>query len=411
VVAEAEHQLGDGHRARGGGRVLILDANQRSALAATRSLGRRGIHVITADQTSRTLAGASRYCRATLTYPSPSSSPDAFVAALRAAVAAQTIDLLLPMSEVTTEMILTRGGELGGVSIPFGTLDAFERLNDKRRLSEIAAELGIRVPRTFSVDSPATLQAAVDAMTFPVAAKPYRSRIPTANGWVPGEVRYARSAEELLALARDEMPFRAHPFLVQEYIAGSGQGVFALYDRGQAMIFFAHRRVRERPPSGGVSVVSESVPMDPYLQGIARRILDHVGWHGVAMVEFKVTAEGKPYLMEVNPRFWGSLQLAIDAGVDFPWLVYQLSMRELGQSAQAIAPTQYQVGVRARWLLGDLDHLYLRLRDERGVKARWQALRAFFRPLGKGTRHEVNRWDDWRPFATELRQYFAGPGR
>ena len=82
--------------------------------------------------------------------------------------------------------------------------------------------------------------------------------------------------------------------------------------------FFAHKRLRERPPWGGVSVLSESAEPDPRLKALARQLLDDACWHGVAMVEFKVAPDGTPYLMEINTRFWGSLQLAIDAGVDFP---------------------------------------------------------------------------------------------
>ena len=119
--------------------------------------------------------------------------------------------------------------------------------------------------------------------------------------------------------------FNQHPFLVQAYVSGKGQGLFALYDRGKPVAFFAHKRLREKPPSGGVSVLSESVKVPPNLYYMGRRILDPVQWHGVAMVEFKVADNGIPYLMEVNARFWGSLQLAIDAGIDFPWLLYPLA--------------------------------------------------------------------------------------
>ena len=85
---------------------------------------------------------------------------------------------------------------------------------------------------------------------------------------------------------------------------------------------------------------------------MAHRILESVGWHGVAMVEFKVTAEGTPYLIEVNGRFWGSLQLAIDSGVDFPWLLYQLA-----NGTKVDEVTGYAVGVTWRWLLGDFTRL------------------------------------------------------
>jgi predicted ATP-grasp superfamily ATP-dependent carboligase len=387
-------------------RVLVLDANQRSALAAIRSLGRRGIPVVAADEVGRTLGGASRYCRETGTYPSAYSDPDGFVDAVRTTVRARVIDIVLPMTEVTTELLLRHRGELGPVTVPFGSLEAFERLNDKRQLASLARLLDVPTPRTLVVESRDALAAVAEVVGFPVVLKPYRSRIPTASGWLPGEVRYARSARELEELVHGREPFRTHPFLVQEYVAGQGCGVFALYEHGRAFTFFAHRRLRERPPSGGVSVVSESVGVDAQLQQMVQRLLDHVGWHGVAMVEFKITPHGRACVLEVNPRFWGSLQLAIDAGVDFPWLLYRLADGPLPSP-----PDGYRVGVKTRWLLGDIDHLYLRLRDARDVRSRWRAVSAFLQPLGPGTRHEVDRWDDWGPFMTELWQYVAGPGR
>jgi predicted ATP-grasp superfamily ATP-dependent carboligase len=148
------------------------------------------------------------------------------------------------------------------------------------------------------------------------------------------------------------------------------------YDRGKPVAFFAHKRLREKPPSGGVSVLSESVEVPPNLYDMGRRILDHVQWHGVAMVEFKVADDGTPYLMEVNARFWGSLQLAIDAGVDFPWLLYQLAQAKTLKEMQS-----YTVGVRNRWLLGDLLHLFLVLKRDTRLQVtpteKWRAIRQF----------------------------------
>jgi hypothetical protein len=85
---------------------------------------------------------------------------------------------------------------------------------------------------------------------------------------------------------------------------------------------------------------------------MAHSLLNSVGWHGVAMVEFKVSPDGTPYLIEVNGRFWGSLQLAIDAGVDFPWLLYQLANGDRVDEVPG-----YAIGVRWRWLLGDFARL------------------------------------------------------
>ena len=138
----------------------------------------------------------------------------------------------------------------------------------------------------------------------------------------------------------------------------------------------------------------------------SRRILDSVGWCGVAMVEFKVSKQGIPYLMEVNARFWGSVQLAIDAGVDFPYLMAQ-SMK----GGVPIQPRGYTVGIRNRWLLGDVDHLLLRLKyPERGMDqgtSRLQAVAAFLNPFISNTYYDVNRWEDMGPFLRELRQYIS----
>ena len=383
--------------------VLILDANERSALAATRSLGRRGVPVVAADETATTLAGASRHCRGTFVYPSPYRTPAAFLEALRTEAAARGIRVILPMTEVTTHLLVRHRAELSGLAIPSGTVRALEALTDKRSVHALAKQLDIPVPETRLVECPDAAAMATAGLQFPVVVKPYRSRIWSQGRWISAGVRYAFSLDELRRLAQTLEEFSRHPFLVQEYVEGHGAGVFALYDHGHALTFFAHRRLRERPPSGGVSVLSESVELDPHLRELTRRILDHVGWHGAAMVEFKVRPDGRPYLMEINPRFWGSLQLAIDAGVDFPWLAYQLAAGLTPDSVEG-----YRIGVRNRWLLGDLDHVYLTWRESRRVTATCRAITGFLTAFGPGTHREVDRWDDFRPFLIELTRYITG---
>ena len=108
----------------------------------------------------------------------------------------------------------------------------------------------------------------------------------------------------------------AFPLLIQQRIVGPGTGIFLLVWDGTVRAVFAHRRLREKPPSGGVSVYSESIAAKPDLVERSRLLLERMKWNGIAMIEYKLDAStGVPYLMEVNGRFWGSLQLAIDAGV------------------------------------------------------------------------------------------------
>ena len=127
------------------------------------------------------------------------------------------------------------------------------------------------------------------------------------------------------------------------------------------------------------------------------------------MVEFKIDREtGHPYLMEVNGRFWGSLQLAIDSGVDFPRLLLDVA------SGVNVGDTpSYRSGVRLRWEWGDMDHLLARLRKSstdlhlpKDSPSRLAASLQVLLPWRPGERWEVLRPTDPRPFFRESRLWF-----
>ena len=385
-------------------KVLVLDGNTRSALAATRSLGKRGLHVVVGDRTRWTLSGVSNYCSETFTYPAPDRDPEGFVAVIRAECSRRNINILFPMTGITTAAVLRHRDQFERLSVPFADYKTLETLSNKWKLFELAKELNVSIPRTCFVRNVRSLDDIYPRLQFPAVLKPYRSEIWSNGRWMSAGVKYVRSIQELFKTVARYEYFNQHPFLIQEYISGEAQGVFTLYDHGKPVVFFGHRRLRERPPSGGVSVLCESITPNPEAERMARTLLDSVSWHGVAMVEFKVSAEGTPYLMEVNGRFWGSLQLSIDAGVDFPWLLYQLGTgRKLGRI------DAYTAGVRCRWLLGDLASLYRVLVSSGSSRfllpsSKVRSVLNVLHSAGQNTRCEVNRWDDIKPSLLELGQ-------
>lgn len=338
-------------------RILVTDGNTRAALAITRSLGRAGHEVRVGANTLDSLAGASRHCQARVCYPDPDRYGQAFVDFIGDYVAHETVDVLLPVTDITTLTIDAHRARMpSGCALPFPDLDTVKTVADKAAMMTLAEQLGVDIPRTLTLGSAADPAASAQNLNFPLVIKPCKSRVATETGWIYTAVSYAHDAAELQRLLGNLDP-RVFPVLLQEKIVGPGMGVFICTNRGRVLAGFAHQRLREKPPSGGVSVLRESVALDPLAFEFSARLLEELKWDGVAMVEFKRDVrDGRPKLMEINGRFWGSLQLAIDAGVDFPRLLID-SLERLPEQPQL----DYRTGVRTRWLWGDIDALMLRL--------------------------------------------------
>ena len=383
-------------------RILILDANQRSALSVTRSLGKHNIPIITAESSATSLAGCSRYTLNHFQYPDPATQPEQFINFISKLAQDHNIQIIFPMTELTTTLLLENKNKFGDIVLPFPELSTINSISDKCKLMNRAELLNIPIPHTWHEDNPTEMKASLDNLKYPLVLKPGKSWIKQNEKWFHTLVKFAENPSSARDILSKDPAFSAHPFMLQKCVSGAGQGIFALYNQGEAIAFFSHHRIREKPYWGGVSVLSESISIDPTMLSYSRKLLDAVHWHGIAMVEFKVSDEGIPYLMEINTRFWGSLQLAVDAGVDFPWLLYKIAT---GEHVEPVK--QYKEGIRLRWILGDLDSLYIRLKDNNlTLTNKFVSLLKFLNPNPFKTRHEVNRLHDMKPFWFELKQYF-----
>ncbi len=183
------------------------------------------------------------------------------------------------------------------------------------------------------------------------------------------------------------MSERASGILVQEFIEGDGTGYYALMNRGVMCAEFAHLRLRDVRPTGSGSAVRRSIPIEPAMREASVGILGELGWHGVAMVEYRRRPGGKLVFLEVNGRFWNSLALAIYAGVDFPVL-----LATLVEHGEVASPASYRTGVECRWLLGDARHLAAVMAGPPAgypgsFPTRLRTLLAFLRPT-RGMRHD-----------------------
>jgi predicted ATP-grasp superfamily ATP-dependent carboligase len=387
--------------ASGAARVVVTDAETRQALALARALGARGVRVEVLAQRRGSLAGVSRYTAREHLVPDVMAQPAAWARALRAVLDAAPGALVIPCTEAALGT-LHREGLADAARVAGPPRAAYERACDKAELLQLGVEAGFDVPPTSQVEDPRALRALPPGQTFPAVLKARRSRFFADGRWHAGA---ALRIDDEAALARA----RAHPglrggALVQPFVPGRGEGLFVAAERGRVIAAFAHRRLREKPPGGGVGVLLESAEPDPKLIEPARRLLAALDWHGVAMLELRRTPAGRAWLIELNPRVWGSLQLAVDAGADFPGLLLAL---HAGAPRPRFEP---RAGVRLRWGLGDFDRLLILLRRaeerRRAGTTRPAALAEFVSGFG-AARDEVLRRDDPRPFASELFAWLA----
>lgn len=389
-------------------RILVTDAENRATLAVTRSLGRAGHHVAVAHHGHPALASSSRYCKQRLVVPDALVDPDGFVNGISRAVADHALEAVMPVSDITT-LTLARAIENGSLTSRICTpaCAQLQLAADKHRTLELGQQLGVPVPKSVVVDSRGHAFDEPD-FPYPVVVKPARSRVWSGGRWHFNSVCYAHSRDQLRTIL-DSLEDPQFPVLIQERIEGPGIGVFACYDHGRLLALFSHRRIREKPPSGGVSVLRESVPVDPAAGAHARALLEALHWHGVAMVEFKQDhRDGQLKLMEINGRLWGSLQLAIDAGIDFPAIMARLLA---GERVEEV--TSYRTGVLTRWLWGDIDSLlslFLKSNKELDLPpdhpGRWATLLRFLLPWQPGLHYEVLSISDPRPWLYETRHWF-----
>lgn len=333
--------------------VLVTDGNERAALAVTRALGQVGIPVIVAAETEFSLTGASRYCTDKWKYPSPLNDSSGFIESIKNAIQIYGISSVFSISDSTTQVLARVKEELGltGAAIP--SWDSYDLVSDKYRLMELAKQLDVPIPDTLFVPNGNVDAIAEQITQYPVVVKPGRSLAQVDGSWTKTQVHFVSFRSQLTELYK-RTSYLSSPSLIQRRVQGTGQGIFSLFDHGKPLALFAHRRIREKPPAGGVSVLRESIALSEPMTSYAVRLLEQVKWHGVAMVEFKVDREsGVPMLMEINGRFWGSLQLAIDAELNMPHLLHRM----VNGVSEVVPRDSYRVGTKSRWLLGDFDHL------------------------------------------------------
>lgn len=327
---------------------IVTDALWRKSVSAIRALGTAGYRVFALGDSVLTTGFHSRHTTRHFRGPTAATCSAGFGETLvRAITAAQGDPIaILPMEDATCEWMLRFGSRLpSNARTLLPDVEAFETARDKGRTIGLAERCDVPCPRSLAPDSVQELRRLIEAHgVVDLIVKPR-----TGSG--SSGILYG---EQIAGKALDRHWAEHGPLLLQERVPAEGAavGVSLLYDgAGRHRASFAHRRLRQYPVSGGPSTQRKSIALDD-LATMSRKLLETLAWKGVAMVEWKIHPRtGDPFLIEINPRFWGSLALAVRSGVDFPTL-YANAVLDRPLPA---TPPEYKAGLICRWLMpGDL---------------------------------------------------------
>jgi len=377
------------------GKVLVLGQDDRSFLATIRSLGRHGVEVHVAWCPPDAVALRSRYVRAAHVVPPYSPTSATWIEALRHLCARERYDLVLPTNDQTVVPLQRHRTDLADVARLYVLPDvAADVVFDKERCSRLASSLDVPIAAQTVLPLPADVDDVVARHGLPLVLKPRTSyRWDDLTERRPVRVPRTRAALAAALAEYDGLP----DVLVEEYFEGRGGGVDVLVREGEVLFTFQHVRLHEGHTYRGAPYRVTERPT-PAIAAAAQRFFGALQYTGVAMFEFLEHPDGRWIMIDVNARFWAALPLAVAAGADVPFYLYEMLVHD-----RRDFPPGYRGGLYGRnW---NRDVLWFR---EQHRQAGWprvfgaEVLRAAWRSLTLQERSDTLVLDDPMPGLVDL---------
>ena len=324
-------------------RVLVTDAQERWTVATCRSLDAAGYRVTAAADFHPAVAHWSRHCHERLLVPIPWADPAAFVDALAAELERRPYAALLAAGDASLMAVshhreLLAGKLEYGLGLPPQT--AVDAATDKVSLAEAAAEAELDCPPTIvCADVDEALEAA-EEFGYPVVMKPRRS-VYEVGGVVRREgSRMAGDPQRVAQLVE----LFGESCLVQPRLEGIVHSCSGVFADGRMLAFCLARYDRTWPPDAGNAALSETIEPPPGLAERIGQLIARLGWKGIFELELVRDPAGRWSAIDLNPRLYGSLALALAAGADLP-AVWCAALAGDAPAQLAVA----RAGFRYRW--------------------------------------------------------------
>lgn len=335
-------------------RVLLLDAHRSQSVDFARSMSKRDIGVTAGCRSQLAPGMLTKHVDERYIYPDPNEDPEQFVEHLIQFLRRYSHTAVVPMGDRTHTILSKHKERIAETETLVGVEDweKFAIANNKIALVEIAETCSVPVPDTYTPDSITDVRELKDELSYPVLLKPRVTSVQDSEGRYReariGEDNYVESPSGLVATFRSFLEggeyYQRDPPFIQEVVPGTTVATGALAEDGEIRAAFQEKRLRTYPTDGGVGAVRTGIH-EPEMFAYSQEIVEALEWTGPVYVEFMETPDGEYYLIEVNGRYWGSLGLAVNSGVDLPWYHYQQLRGDDFETDYS-----YRIGLRQRRL-------------------------------------------------------------
>lgn len=307
-------------------KTLITDASYLNTLAIVRYLGKENIETfLLGNNKNLDISRYSKYCKGYYEVPDYENEKKYINFVLKILIK-EKIDLFIPVSHLATLIAAKYKNKINKVSkVEVADYSKIKIAFNKKSTYELAEKNGVPYPKTFYPQNIEEIKKISKIVNYPSVIK-----------WLFESDKkiffIIKNKEELLnkyyeIYKRYKPPIGFLP-MIQEFVPTDNNYVYcfsALYQNGKCKRIFMQKQIRNVPINGGTCACAESCYI-PELKIYSLKLLDSLNWHGVAHLEFKFhKTERKFKLMEINPKFWFSTEIALKAGVNFPYLLCQIA--------------------------------------------------------------------------------------
>jgi predicted ATP-grasp superfamily ATP-dependent carboligase len=319
--------------------VLLTDGHYKHTYAIIRALVEKKLSVGVLFHKKLSLSFLSRYVtKRFIVSPFIYDDESIYLNEIISILKNNNIKVLLPIGNISNNLVSRFKSEINRYTkVPIVDYEKMNIAQNKSKTFKLAKEINIPIPLTYHINSVHEIEDIKEKISYPAVIKkvnPNESGVIYCNNSMELTTLYKGNAKQLNE--KSKLP------IIQEYIRGEGVGFYALFNKGKCKAYFMHERLHEYPITGGSSTLAKS-SYNEKLKYMGEKILSALNWHGVAMVEFKRDRMGHYYLMEINPKFWGSLELSYKAGLNFPYMVYLLALEK------KIPSQSYKKDIYFRW--------------------------------------------------------------